>query len=294
MDYATAWSNSASSRARKRAFVALLTLLLAAAVAAATLPALGRATATPQSPATDTPRSSAASNPTTAPRAKAADPISRLTALGLPIFCGAGTRPLVALTFDDGPGMLTPEALRTLRAHHAAATFFLVGKLVAQRWLRPELDREVRYPDVAFGDHTWDHVDVTGASRSFLDRQIARTRSAIQRVTHRPVTLFRPPLGAHDANLELYMRAQGMLMILWSIDSEDSQGATADQIFHNVRNHLSPGDIVLLHDNRGTTERALPRILDLIDRLGYRTVTVPQLLRLDPPSNEQVRQRTCS
>jgi peptidoglycan/xylan/chitin deacetylase (PgdA/CDA1 family) len=48
-----------------------------------------------------------------------------------------------------------------------------------------------------------------------------------------------------------------------------------------------------LHDNRGTTEKALPRILDLIDRQGLTTVTVPELMAQDPPSAKQVRQHTC-
>ena len=105
--------------------------------------------------------------------------------------------------------------------------------------------------------------------------------------------LFRPPLGRHDGVVDAYVRSLGMLEVLWSLDSQDSQGATADEIYRNVRDHLSPGDIVLLHDNRGTTEAALPLIIDLIKQLGYRTVTVPQLLALDPPTPQQLSQHTC-
>jgi peptidoglycan/xylan/chitin deacetylase (PgdA/CDA1 family) len=84
-----------------------------------------------------------------------------------------------------------------------------------------------------------------------------------------------------------------MLEILWTIDSEDSQGATADHVYRDVRKSLSAGDIVLLHDNRGTTESALPRILDLIEKRGLTPVTVPELLTQDPPTDRQVRQHTC-
>jgi peptidoglycan/xylan/chitin deacetylase (PgdA/CDA1 family) len=216
-----------------------------------------------------------------------------LTQLGLPVFCGGGTQKLVALTFDDGPGVLSPQALKTLKAHHDTATFFLVGKLLGAPWLSGILRAEIR-SGAAFGDHTWDHVTMTGGSTAFMDRQIARTRAAIRARTHRTVDLFRPPLGLHDPALDRYLRLHGMLQILWSIDTGDSQGASAAKIFREVKKNLSPGDIVLMHDNRGTTEKALPRILDLIDRRGYTTVTVPQLLSRDPPSNRQVRHRTCS
>ncbi len=293
MDLASA-GPAIPSITRKRVFLALVAFLLSAAVAVAAIPSFGAQHATATPPARlATGGGSKPGGSQTEPRAKASRALGRLTALGLPIFCGAGSEPLVALTFDDGPGILSTEALATLRAHRATATFFLVGKLLRQPWLSGIVEKEARF-GAAFGDHTWDHVDVTGATPQFLNRQIARTRAVIHHHTGRQVILFRPPLGAHDATLDRYVQSQGLLMILWSVDSEDSQGANADQIFRNVRRHLSPGDIILLHDNRGSTEKALPRILDLIDRRGYTAVTVPQLLQQDPPSNAQVRARTCS
>jgi peptidoglycan/xylan/chitin deacetylase (PgdA/CDA1 family) len=218
--------------------------------------------------------------------------LRHLVSLGEPIYCGAPTAPLVALTFDDGPGILTPLALRQLTKRGAPATFFLVGKLLAEPAFVETAKREARL-GMAFGDHTWDHVSMTGRSQQLFDAEIGRTRRAVERITHRPVNLFRPPYGQHDQALDAWVRQQGMLEILWTIDSEDSQGATADQVYRNVKRSLSAGDIVLLHDNRGTTESALPRILDLIEKRGLTPVTVPELLSHDPPTDRQLRQHTC-
>jgi peptidoglycan/xylan/chitin deacetylase (PgdA/CDA1 family) len=292
------------SRARGRAFVALIGLLAATAIAVFMVPTLGivHATATGRAPAGTLPGGEHArrgSGPTAAPERHTttvthpSDPLTRLTRLGMPIFCGGGSQKVVALTFDDGPGVLSPTALGTLEAHHDTATFFLVGKLLAMPWLSGILRDEIR-SGAAFGDHTWDHVTMSGRSKRFMDQQIARTRRAIRARTHRGVDLFRPPLGLHDRALDRYLRSHGLLQILWSIDTGDSQGADAAKIFREVKQNLSPGDIVLMHDNRGTTEKALPRILDLLDRRGYTTVTVPQLLTQDPPSDRQVRHGTCS
>lgn len=215
----------------------------------------------------------------------------RLLDAGQPIRCGAGTEPLVALTFDDGPGVLTRQTVRLLRERGMTATFFLVGKLLDESRFEglPALAADLG----AVGDHTWDHVSMAGASTGELTEQIARTRRAIGEAAGVRVTLFRPPLGARDRQLDAYVRSLGMLTILWSIESGDSQGASADRIFRTVRDSLSPGDIVLLHDNRGTTQRALPRILDIIEARGYRAVTVPELLALDPPTRAQLRAGTC-
>lgn len=216
---------------------------------------------------------------------------ARLLDAGQPIRCGAGTQPLVALTFDDGPGELTRQTVRLLRERGMTATFFLVGKLLDESRFEglPALAADLG----AVGDHTWDHVAMSRASAGELDAQIARTRRAIVREAGERVVLFRPPLGARDRQLDAYVRSLGMLTILWSIESGDSQGASADRIYRTVRASLSPGDIVLLHENRGTTQRALPRILDLIEARGYRAVTVPELLALDPPTGPQLRAGTC-
>jgi len=227
------------------------------------------------------------------PNALVTDQLQRLVDLGLPIFCGAGTKPLVALTFDDGPGILSPEAIAQLHRFGYPATFFLVGKLIGQPQFDGIIHDEVQL-SAAFGDHTWNHVTMTNATPAELASEVARTRRAIAAATHQPVRLFRPPLGLHDATLDSYVQSLGMLEILWSVDSGDSQGANADQIYRTVKANLSPGDIILLHDNRGTTENALPRILELIRAQGYTPVTVPQLLTMDPPSNAQVRARSCS
>jgi peptidoglycan/xylan/chitin deacetylase (PgdA/CDA1 family) len=217
--------------------------------------------------------------------------LQRLIDAGQPIYCGGGTQPLVALTFDDGPGPDTLETIAALKAAGMTATFFEVGKLLGEPMFDGIPKAAARFG--AIGDHTWDHISMVGLSATELDAEIARTRRVLQQLTGQRVTMFRPPLGQHDATVDAYVRSAGMLQIMWTIDSGDSMGASDDQIYRTIRAHLSPGDIVLLHENRGTTQNALPRIIRLIQRKGYRTVTIPQLLTMDPPSPEQLRHHTC-
>jgi len=88
-----------------------------------------------------------------------------------------------------------------------------------------------------------------------------------------------------------------MLEVLWNVDSFDWAGANWKGIARNVLHHLSPGAIVLMHENRGQTIRALKFIiLPALRRLRYRLVALPELLALDPPSAAQVQRglRGCS
>ena len=69
--------------------------------------------------------------------------------------------------------------------------------------------------------------------------------------------------------------------------------ATVRQIVQTVRKGLSPGGIIVLHDNRSTTENALPKILAMIKDRGLTPVTVPELLSQDPPTSGQLWHHTC-
>ena len=282
-------------RARRRSFAGLMVMLLA--VGGWIVASGGTGFAPSASAHTPSPQPSGPPVLPNHPKAKppppvANGPLARLAAQGQPIYCGGSTKPLVALTFDDGPGILSPQALKTLGRTHTPATFFLVGKLFAEQTF-VDIAKAEAAAGMAFGDHTWDHVKMTKGNARLYAQQIARTGRVIATTTGQPVRLFRPPYGLHDRGLDAYVRSQGMLEILWSIDSGDSQGATAKQIVQTVRKDLSPGDIIILHDNRSTTENALPKILDIIKARGLTPVTVPDLLTQDPPTNQQLRQHSC-
>jgi peptidoglycan-N-acetylglucosamine deacetylase len=210
---------------------------------------------------------------------------ARLARLGLPLYCGGHRGRAVALTFDDGPGPYTHLVLRLLRRDHARATFFLVGRLLRDWAVLPR--RELALGSL--GDHTWSHVNLAGLPTAAVTSQLEDTRRAIAADAHVRVRLFRPPYGSRNAAVDRVARRLGLLDVLWNVDSFDWAGAKWTQIARNVLHHLSPGAIVLMHENRGQTIRALKFILlPALRRLRYRLVTVPQLLALDPPSRTQL------
>lgn len=60
----------------------------------------------------------------------------------------------VALTFDDGPYIYTPQLLDTLSAHHAVATFFLNGMNKGSMAAFPDLVRRTLAEGHQLGSHT--------------------------------------------------------------------------------------------------------------------------------------------
>ncbi len=212
--------------------------------------------------------------------------IARLIRSGLPVYCGGARRPYAALTFDDGPGPYTPLALRILGHAHVPGTFFLVGRNVVP--FRSSARREARR--YALGNHTFTHPMLTALPAGAIFSELTRTSAVIRRQTGYSVHLFRPPYEAHDATVDALARRLGLLEILWNVDSADSEGASYARIARRVKRGLSDGAIVLMHENRGQTIRALKfLILPALRRRHLRLVTVPRLLAVDPPSAAQLR-----
>jgi peptidoglycan/xylan/chitin deacetylase (PgdA/CDA1 family) len=213
--------------------------------------------------------------------------LARFARLGLPVYCGGGTKREVALTFDDGPGPYTLRMIRILRRDHARATFFLVGKELARYPGVPRAEATV----AALGDHTWTHPDLALLPAVKVDAELASTERAIRALVRTQVRLFRPPYGLTDPAVAREVHALGLVEVLWSIDSTDSApGASIARTVATVERLVRPGSIVLMHENRGTTLAAVHYwLLRFLAARHLHPVSVPALLADDPPSPAQLR-----
>jgi peptidoglycan/xylan/chitin deacetylase (PgdA/CDA1 family) len=191
--------------------------------------------------------------------------VERLARKGVAVYCADRSSRLVALTFDDGPGVHSRAIAAALRRARARATFFLVGQRLA--WWRGALRAEASVG--AVGDHTWSHVSLAALGPAGLRAEVGRTRAAEIARTGRRIALFRPPYGVRTSAGDAYVRKLGMLQILW--DVEDS------------RSGIRGGSIVLLHETRPQALPLLRSILRDLARRRLRAVTVPELLAHAPP-----------
>lgn len=211
--------------------------------------------------------------------------VERLAAYGLPLFCGGRAKHMVALTFDDGPGPYTRLAIAKLRKHNLRATFFLVGKQIRAY---PGLAPREHLVGVD-GDHTMTHPFLPSLGQAEMVGEIAGAKTLIERVTAQRVVLFRPPYEGRTPAIDHEAKALGMLEVLWTVDSGDSLGANYAGIEHNVIAGLHPGSIILMHENHGQTIRALLSIFAALAHDHLSAVTIPELVRDDPPSLVQLR-----
>jgi peptidoglycan-N-acetylglucosamine deacetylase len=214
--------------------------------------------------------------------------LQRLLMASVPIRCGGGNQPVVALTFEDGPGPQTESAVRLLEERGARATFFLNGTGLSA------FGSAVRdIPEVGeVGNHGWSHQALVGAGPDLLTAEIDILQARLAQMTASPPRLFRPPHGAHDDSVDDRAASLGLLTVLSTVDP-GHEAASPAEVWAAVERGIRPGAIVTLHENQEVTRELLPDVLDLIEERGLHAVTVPELLAYDPPSPEQLKDGTC-
>ena len=187
---------------------------------------------------------------------------------------------VIALTFDDGPWVQTPQFLTLLEHYHVPATFFEIGEQIATYGEGGKIERRMLADGDMIGDHTWSHPDVAGGG-AFARGQIARAAAAIKSATHGfEPCLFRAPYGDVSRALFSVAESLGFKTIQWDIDPRDWARPGVGAIVSNVLANAHPGAIVIQHDgggNRSETLAALPTEITTLRRRGYRFVTITQL-----------------
>ena len=102
--------------------------------------------------------------------------------------------------------------------------------------------------------------------------------------------LMRPPYGSFNTTTLQVLRAQRMLMVLWSVDTKDYARPGTARIIYTAVSGAQPGAVILMHDGggeRSETVAALPRIITRLRQRGFKLVTLSQLVKDDPPPRHQ-------
>jgi peptidoglycan/xylan/chitin deacetylase (PgdA/CDA1 family) len=193
----------------------------------------------------------------------------------------AAARGEVAITFDDGPDPdVTPKVLSILAERCARATFFCIGERVARY---PHIARDCVLQGHAVENHSYGHkhwFSLLGSGA--LYRELQRAQHGIERASGVAPVFFRAPAGLRNALLEPVLQRLELQLASWTRRGFDTVNGDAERVLQRLSRPLAAGDILLLHDGHAARTRAgapvvlevLPRLLEAIERLGLRTVTL--------------------
>jgi len=196
--------------------------------------------------------------------------------------------PSVALTFDACAtrthGYTFDRAVYdVLKQSGVPATIFVSG-----RWVEvhgDEMAELARDPNIAFGDHSYDHPHMRPLPLARMGQEIDLTEAALARYGKKSVA-FRPPFGEWNRRLIQAANARGLPTVTWDVVSGDpSAHTTKPRLIRNVLDHARAGSILIFHINgRGRkTAEALPEILRTLRDRGLQFVSLTDLLAMPAP-----------
>ncbi|WP_173011442.1 polysaccharide deacetylase family protein [Holdemania massiliensis] len=184
-------------------------------------------------------------------------------------------RPMVALTFDDGPHPKnTPRILETLKTYDGASTFFMVGTNV-ERY--PDVVLQVAENGSEIASHTYNHPNLTRLSADSLNVQLNRVSELVNDLTHQQIQIqtLRPPYGAVNEQVK---EASPTPLILWSLDTLDWKTRSAEKTVDLVLSQVEDGDIILMHDIHAESADAAETLIPKLTEMGFQLVTVQELM----------------
>jgi len=217
--------------------------------------------------------------------------------------------PNIALTFDDGPGRITPYVLDVLRKYGAKATFFCLGYCIDKNIVAQDYTgKYITGSDVVklanddghlIAIHSYDHLALTRLTdEEILNNQLSRTKKIITNLIEKTPVYFRPPYGSINDRVKNITKALDLDTVLWNCRSADSSTQPVNildapliytyspkDIYNNIMKDAENGSIILCHDGHSGIHEANSGVISALDlaipelqRKGFNFVTVDDLL----------------
>ncbi len=193
-------------------------------------------------------------------------------------------KPVVALSFDDGPGGYSEfvdygmQIQKALTAAGAHATFFYIGAHI-------EHDEESRNEVLAakeagfeVANHSYDSNGLNSVGPEVIKEKIAKTDELLSEITGYKHFLFRAPNVAYSQAMYAVIEKPFIDVSIWSQDYQNS--TTKDNLVNNVINNLKDGGIINMHSVHEKTAQVVPEILEQCKDKGYQVVSVSELFAI--------------
>lgn len=185
------------------------------------------------------------------------------------------SRPMVALTFDDGPyAPVGNRIMDCLERYNGRATFFVVGNRIPS--YREEILR-MKNNGHEVANHSQDHKYLTRISADQIRAQIERCNQMIASVTGQSPALVRLPGGLKNTTV---LANVSQPVIMWSIDTLDWKTRNAANTVQVILSQVRDGDIILMHELYGASADAVEAVVPALTEQGYQLVTVSELAAL--------------
>ena len=180
-------------------------------------------------------------------------------------------KPIIALTFDDGPNHNTEKVLSILNKYNIKATFFLLGVNINNN---EEIVKKLYESNMEIGNHLYSHKLLSNTKEKEILEEYNKTNNIIYKIINQYPTLTRPSYGNVNQNLKNNIDTP---IILWNIDTLDWKYHNSNYISNKVLKKVKNGSIILMHDIYSATANALEKLIPELLKRDYQIVTVTEL-----------------
>ncbi|OFX80040.1 MAG: hypothetical protein A2X12_10500 [Bacteroidetes bacterium GWE2_29_8] len=186
----------------------------------------------------------------------------------------------IAITFDDGPDSdNTYKILELLEKYNSKATFFIIG---AKADKNTELMRAINNHGHTIGNHSYNHLNRFPLQLpKHIIAEIIKTNKVIKEITNKENIYFRPPFGVTNPLIAIAIRNMGLRVIGWSIRSFDTMGEDTHVVVNRIKKKVRVGDIILLHENSKNILEILNNLLEYLESVNIKSVSIEELLLKD-------------
>ncbi|MCI8506586.1 MAG: polysaccharide deacetylase family protein [Lachnospiraceae bacterium] len=188
------------------------------------------------------------------------------------------SKPMVCLTFDDGPkASTTGELLDILEENDARATFFVVGDALKGSSAEELIRRELAL-GCQVGNHTANHKNFRKITDEEIESQIEGVNDILKGWGLPATSTVRPPYGGWDNHVRDVVKYP---MARWNVDTLDWETkdpeATIQCVLYDEVKKAADGDIILMHDIHPETIEACRTIIPELKARGFQLVTMEEM-----------------
>ncbi len=172
----------------------------------------------------------------------------------------------VFITFDDGPTLEGTEViLNILEQYEAKATFFCLGEHIK---MFPKNFQLIAKSGHGVGNHGFKHLNGwTTNSETYIENTIEGYNTSKSK-------LFRPPYGKITP-IQIAKLKKQFKIVMWDIFPGDfDESVSQEDCLNKIIKHLTPGSIIVLHDNKQSIEKVkyiLPKLLNHLKKVNLKT-----------------------
>lgn len=188
------------------------------------------------------------------------------------------SKPVIALTFDDGPNTSTTKmVLDKLEKYGVRASFFLVGNNINDE--SSEIVKRAYNMGCEINNHSKTHGYMNSMTAEEIKSEVDFVSDKVLEITGAPTKFFRPPYIA--VNETMYENIDMPFIAGLGCNDWDAK-VTADERAKKTLEQAADGAIILLHDAQGNlqTVTALDKIIPPLLEEGYQLVTVSELFEI--------------